>query len=285
MSGYASLENKKNELVRKGLQGSVFIAPVTADAVDVTTLFDTGTGQLAMLPIGYADLGWTSDTGAVFARKSTSTDVLAWGTNDPIRSDITADVTTLAVSAFETKLLTLSLYSGVDSSSITPAANGTVVVPSPASPVAKFYRVLVVAVDEGDAGEIVLARFLPRAQVSGYDNQSFANTKDPVVWGVTFTAYQDSTLGYAQAQLYGGAGWLGLIDDMGFARTVTCTTATSTLLVATTGTFSASDVGDTVAGAGITAGTTIATYTDPTHVVLSAATTASATGVAVTISE
>ncbi len=283
MPGYAAIENKKNELIRKGLSGSVFIAPVTAPAIDVTTLFDTSTGAIQALPAGYQDLGWTADTGAAFARKVTSTDILGWGTNDPVRSDITADVTTLAVDAYETKLLTIGLYMGVDPTTITPGANGVVAVPAPSSPVARFYRVLAVAQDEGDGGEIIVARFLPRAQVSGYTAQSYANGKDPIMSGVTFTAYQDSALGFANEQIYGGPGWLYLLDDMDFPFIVTCTVALTTALVATVGTFSPDDVGRTLTGTGIAPGTTIVTVTDSTHVVMSAAGTTAGTAVAVTV--
>jgi len=60
-------------------------------------------------------------------------------------------------------------------------------------------------------------------------------------------------------------------------------TATSTSLTSATAVFTANDVGAAVTGAGIQAATTIATVTNGTTVVLSQATTASASGVSVTI--
>jgi hypothetical protein len=67
-------------------------------------------------------------------------------------------------------------------------------------------------------------------------------------------------------------------------RSVTdAVTATSTSLTSATAAFSASDVGAAVTGAGIQASTTIASVTNATTVVLSQATTASASGVTVTI--
>jgi len=62
-------------------------------------------------------------------------------------------------------------------------------------------------------------------------------------------------------------------------------TATSTSLTSVTAAFVASDVGATVTGAGIAGGTTISSVTNGTTVVLSAATTASASGVTVTITK
>lgn len=60
-------------------------------------------------------------------------------------------------------------------------------------------------------------------------------------------------------------------------------TATSTALTSATAGFTAADVGAGVSGAGIPFGTTIASVTNATTVVLSAATTANASGVSVTI--
>lgn len=68
------------------------------------------------------------------------------------------------------------------------------------------------------------------------------------------------------------------------ARTVTDgVTAESTALTSATAVFVAGDVGKTVTGAGISANTTIASRTSATVVVLSQVTTATATGVSVTI--
>lgn len=60
-------------------------------------------------------------------------------------------------------------------------------------------------------------------------------------------------------------------------------TNTDTSLVSATAAFVAGDVGKVVKGAGIPAGTTIATRTNATTVVLSGATTATATSVSITI--
>lgn len=68
------------------------------------------------------------------------------------------------------------------------------------------------------------------------------------------------------------------------ARTVTDgVTSTNTALTSATAAFTQDDVGDTVSGTGIFAGSTIISVTNPTTVVLSHATTATATGVSVTI--
>lgn len=67
-------------------------------------------------------------------------------------------------------------------------------------------------------------------------------------------------------------------------RGLICTTALSDVLTVTSGVFAASDVGASVAGAGIPAGTTILSFTSTTSVVMSNAATAAATGVTVQLS-
>jgi hypothetical protein len=77
-------------------------------------------------------------------------------------------------------------------------------------------RVFSVAVDDADGGEIYIGRELPRAKVTSYAEQAFSSGDDPITWGVTFTGYKDSELGYAEAYHFGGPGWLALLDKMGF---------------------------------------------------------------------
>lgn len=78
----------------------------------------------------------------------------------------------------------------------------------------------------------------------------------------------------------------GLTNTYGPASTRTVAdgvTATNTALTSATAAFTPGDVGAAVTGTGIPAGTTIASVTNATTVVLSAATTATATGVSITI--
>lgn len=282
MPGYASIENKKAELIRKGIQGSVFIAPYTAPAIAVSTLFGS-TGDLATLPTGYNDLGWTDDTGVVFARKISTTDVTGWGTLDPLRTDVTADSTTMEVNAYQTNLVTIGLFANVLPAAISGAVNGVVSLDVPVAPITNYYRVLAVGIDETAYGEVVFARYLPNAQVTDYKSQSYSDGKDPLSYGLTFTANLDGPSGFAQQMLYGGAGWLYMLSDAGIPRIVTCTVALTTILTATTGTFSSYDIGATVSGVGLTASQTIVSITSPTVCVLSAAGTTAGAGVAVTV--
>lgn len=221
MPNYDDLKNKQAELIRKALDGSVFLAPATAGPI-VALTSATGVApnevvELTALPTDWDDLGYLSNDGAAFARDVASSEVTSWGSVTPTRTDITSDTTTLTVTAQETKLLTLGLATGADLANITPdAGTGEVRIAKPARPKSKHYRALSLAVDEGDGGEIYVARFLPRAKVSSYAEQAFGGGDDPISWGVTLTGEVDDELGYSEEWLFGGAGWKALLTQMGF---------------------------------------------------------------------
>ncbi|MGW5122968.1 phage tail tube protein [Streptomyces sp. NPDC004069] len=214
MPAWETLKNKQNELIRKQLEGSTFIAPITSSAVSALTGPDKA---LLALPEGYNDLGWMSDDGAQFSSDVSTSDVTSWGAVEPTRRDVTADVTTLQVNLQETNKHTLGLYTGVDMSAVVPdPTSGEVAISKPDRPPLRFWRVLTIGVDMGDAGEIYTARFLPRASVSDKSDQAFNNQDDPTNYPVTLTGYVDSTLGYSERFYFGGPGWEALLSRMGF---------------------------------------------------------------------
>ncbi|MGH3097348.1 MAG: hypothetical protein ACRDMV_15295 [Streptosporangiales bacterium] len=213
MPDYDSVATKQNQLIRKALQGSVFVAPHTADPI---AALSDATGLVA-LPTGYDDVGWTTDDGAQFSRDVSTSDVPAWGSVEPVRRDITSDVTTLQIACLETKKTTIGLYTGADMSTVTAdSTTGEVQVDKPDRPATRLYRVLSLAVDLGDAGEIYVARFLPRASVTDFDTQSYTSGDTPVTWPVTMTGYNDSVEGYSERYIFGGPGWQALLTAAGF---------------------------------------------------------------------
>src|SRR5690606_36860282 len=117
----------------------------------------------------------------------------------------------------ETNRMNIALYTNVDAASMTPdAQSGELVVEKPDRPATRHYRILTIGVDLADAGEIYVARFLPRASVSDKDDQAFQSGDDPLGWPVTLTAYKDAALGTSERYYFGGPGWAALLDDMGF---------------------------------------------------------------------
>lgn len=219
MADFATtIRNKQSELIRKALDGSVFIAPVTADAIGTLTqdsVATPGTPEIKALPTGYDDLGWLTSDGARFSRDVSNSEVTSWGSVSPTRTDIVSDTSTLSVTAQETKLLTIGLATGADLTAIKAhAVTGEVGLSKPIRPKSQSYRVLSVAVDNGDFGEIYIARFLPRGKVTGFSEQTFAGGDEPITWGVTFTGEEDSTLGYSERWLFAGPGWKGILASM-----------------------------------------------------------------------
>lgn len=214
MPVYADLEERKSELIRKALQGSAFVAETTATVI--ASLTSGATSELSTLPAGYKDAGWLTEEGMAFSRDTSSSDITSFGSTTPTRTDITSDTTTLTIVCQETKLTTLGLATGAATAAITAdATTKEVRINKPGRPSARHYRVLALAVDEDDTGaEIYIARFLPRAKVTGYSPQSFVSGDQAVSWGVTFTGFEDSAVGYSESWLFGGPGWANLLTAM-----------------------------------------------------------------------
>jgi hypothetical protein len=215
MATFADLQNVQTELIRKAKSGSAFLAPVSAADVDET--FVGPGGILAALPADYEDLGWLTNDGMGFSRDVSTSDVTSFGSVSPTRSDVVSDTSTVTVTCQETKLLTIGLATGIDTTAIkTPGTNGAIMVRKPVAPTSKFYRLFCISKDDGDAGDIYIARFFPRAKVTSFGEQAFGGGDDPISWGVTMTGYADSDLGFTEAWLFGGPGWNALVEDMGF---------------------------------------------------------------------
>lgn len=212
-----TLRQKQAELIRKATDGSVLLASLNAPTVDATTMFDTA--GLKALPttgtIPWSDLGWLTNDGAQFSRDVSTADITSWGSISPTRTDVTSDSSTLTVTCQETKMLTIGLATGMDVSTVVPdATSGAFEIRKPTRPSMKSYRVLSVAVDEYEGKEIYIARYMPRAKVTGYSEQSFGGGDEPISWGVTFTGEEDSTLGFSESWLFGGPGIKALADKM-----------------------------------------------------------------------
>jgi hypothetical protein len=222
---YDALKKKQTELIRKSLDGSGFISDLSAEPIDKLTTV-TGTGANAVislreLPEGWDDLGFLTPDGVAFSRDVSTSEVTSWGSTTPTRTDVITDTSTVTVTAQETKLLTIGMATGADLANFVPdPGTGEVRIAKPVRPKSKHYRFLSLAVDNGEYGEIYIARFLPRAKVSSYAEQSFGQSDDPTSWGVTLTGEVDDELGYSEEWLFGGPGWAPLLEKMGFPALV-----------------------------------------------------------------
>lgn len=216
MATFAELSEKQNELIRKALDASMFVAPFSADPITDLT---TGAGaSLAPLPTGYVDGGLMTDEGIRFGREVESSDITSMGRVEPTRSDIESDVGTAQVDFQELNITTIGLYTGADMSAVVPdPTTGEIKIPKPARPTVRYYRMLSLAVDEIEEGEIYIGKFYPRTRVTSYAEQAWAKGDTAINWGMTFQTYVDEALGYSELPIFGGPGWRALLSKMGFA--------------------------------------------------------------------
>lgn len=218
MPDYAALQQKRTELIRKALDGSWFLAPISSEAIEFITGPDS---MLLALPVGYNDYGWTTEDGMQFGRDMGNSEIRSFGSTDATRSDIQSDTDTVNVVGQETSRITIETYLGVDLESLVPEVGGEVAVAKPTRPKARFHRGFSLAVDDADEGEIYIGRTMPRVKVTSYTEQQYGSGDSAITWGATFTAYKDSTLGYASKYHFGGPGWAALLDSMGFQPAAT----------------------------------------------------------------
>ncbi|GAA3750834.1 hypothetical protein [Micromonospora maritima] len=211
---YSALRDKKQELIRKARDGSVFIAPKSAALLASIT---TGSSaDLVTLPTDWKDLGWMSTAGATYGRTTESSQVQSFGSTEPTREDITRDTITMQVVAQETSLLTLGLYTGIDTTNLKAAfTTGEVQIEKPNLPNPRYYHALGLFVDQSSDGEIYLARYMPNARITEFGEQQYGEGDDPISYPMTFTGFDDSTAGFSHKWFFGGPGWLALLDAMG----------------------------------------------------------------------
>lgn len=210
---YADIEDRKQQLIRKALQGSFYLWETDGPALEALT--EAG-GALATLPEGAEDAGWLTEEGMAFAGDTAQSDITSFGATTPTRSDITSETTTLTVVMQETKALSIGLITGAAKGAVVAdPTTGETRIDKPERPSSRYYRGLALAVDEDEHGEeIYIARFLPRAKVTAKTPPNFAGGDTPITYGVTFTGFKDSALGYTESWLFGGPGWINLLEAM-----------------------------------------------------------------------
>lgn len=213
---YDALKKKQSDLIRKALEGSIFIADHTADLP--TALTSGADGKLLALPPGYEDVGWVDKgDGATWSRSVDTSEVDSWGAVEPTRTDITKQTDGLKFTAQETKRKTLELYEGLNLSGVTPdATTGEVRFDRPARPSTRYFRAFGLFVDGVGADAIYVAKLAPKATVTDTGDQKWSDGDDPVGYDVTLTAKYDDDAKTAMRFFFGGPGWKALLADMGF---------------------------------------------------------------------
>lgn len=215
MADYAALRDKKNELIRRAKDGSIFVANMDVTApVALTEL--TGAGLIVLDPADWTDLGWINTEGVTYDRETESVDTSSFGSSEATRSDVTRDEISLSCTAQETKALTMAITTGADIDAIKAnATTGEVQVAKPTRPKLRYYRVLGIFLDHDDDGEeIYFGRFMPRAQVNDFGSQGYNQDETGISYPMTWRGKEDSTLGFSHKWFWGGPGWKALLTTM-----------------------------------------------------------------------
>lgn len=215
MADYAALRDKKNELIRRAKDGSIFVANMSVAAP--TSLTGTDSGLTVLDPEDWTDLGWITTEGVTYDRETESVDTNSFGSSEATRSDVTRDEISLSCTAQETKALTMAITTGADIATIKAnAVSGEVSIAKPTRPKLRYYRVLGIFLDHDDNGaEIYFGRFMPRAQVADFGSQGYNEDETGISYPMTWRGKEDSTLGYSHKWFWGGAGFKALLTDMG----------------------------------------------------------------------
>lgn len=214
MPTFNEMRERSQKLIRKGLDGSIWVAPYSEDT-EITALMDA-TGLVA-LPEGYRDVGYiTKDQGASWSRDVSTEDVESLGAAEPTRRDNTSDVTGLEFTMQESKAISLELHEGISLADVAATAAGThanVTFDKPDRPASLYYRVFVLFKDGEGADAFYFAKWLPRAQVTDRSEQSW-NEGTEVQYGVTMTAFNDDVFNTSVRSLWGIPA--GQVEAMGF---------------------------------------------------------------------
>lgn len=214
-STFAELQDRAQEMIRKGLEGSIFVLRYSDStwATDkIETLVDTD-GKLE-IPEGYDDVGFiTKDQGAQWTRDIETSDVMSLGATEPTRRDTVSDVAGLQFTMQESKATVIDLYEGINLSDVEQDANGNVSYDRPDRPASTYWRVLALFKDGEGTDAIYFARFMPRVQITDRGEQSW-NEEDEVQYPVTMTAFVDSDAGTSVRNLW--AGPAAFMTKMGF---------------------------------------------------------------------
>lgn len=234
-----TLKAAQRQLLLKPLDAAVFLAPwPTATPVTPGSMTDA-TGNLLPLPAAYQSVGLIDKkSGVSFARAVTAAPIEAYGEMQPVRDDITSDVTSLEFEPQQISLLNLALTTNTNLSSVQAnSANGEVGFWQPATPQINYYSAVVIGKDGTDANPTYIFKIMPKVAVTKWGGEQWTPT-NLMSEKLTLTAFKDDALGYAVAHGFGGIGWQKLLSTTGFKYTAT--TVTIAPMTVTHGTTSVS---------------------------------------------
>lgn len=214
MSTFADIKEAKKSLIRKALNGLVAVADMSTPVLTGADLFNAAGGPLA-LP-NYRQLGWYTAEGQSHERDSTTSDIKSHGSATPTRTDITGQTKSIGVAPQETKKTTLESYFGVSLTGVIPQANGTMTFDEPPTPRPVDKRIVAIAKDDSEAGEIYIVKHFLSGRIRPSGGQTWANDDNAMTYPLTIVAQPDDVLGVDVRHFFGGPGWKALLVSMGF---------------------------------------------------------------------
>ncbi|MEU2033576.1 Ig-like domain-containing protein [Nocardia amamiensis] len=214
-----ALKAAQRALLLKPLDAAVFIAPWYTPA---PASFTDANANLQPLPSAYQSVGLIDKkTGVAFARGITAAPIEAYGELQPVRNDITSDITTIEFQPQQTNALTLNLTTSANLQQvIANSSSGEVFFPQPSSEQITYYSAIIIGKDGNDAAPIYVFKVLPKVAVSKYGGEQW-NPTEVLAQKLTLVAFKDDTAGYAVAHGFGGLGWKQLVAKSGIGYTVT----------------------------------------------------------------
>jgi hypothetical protein len=212
---FADFVNAHSGAKRKAKTSAVLLASMSAALP--TAITSGSTPALITKPTGFNGLGFITDDGAVISRSVETADITAMQSTSPIRSDVTSDTESIAVTFHEMNAWVISAYYGVALSTLVPdATTGEVSWAKPELPAQAYSRMLILSRDVGDSGEYLIAELFPRVTISDYDDLSYSKSDDGITYGLTFTSLFDSAAGYSKKTFVAGVGFKADASGLGF---------------------------------------------------------------------
>lgn len=216
MATFNEAKGHKPSLIRKALELAIFAKPWASGDTAITKIWSGNTSQL-VIPTGYLPIGMvTKNDGATWTRDQETSDVESYGYAEPVRRDITRDVSGLSFTMQESKKTVMEMFHGIDLSAVTTdtiANGGSFYFDKPSRPVQRKYRILALGKDGDGPDAIYIARWLPNAQVTEMSEQSWTEG-DEIKYPASLTAYTDEAFGTSFREIWGGPGLKHA--DMGF---------------------------------------------------------------------
>ncbi|MEV6773919.1 hypothetical protein AB0N05_35315 [Nocardia sp. NPDC051030] len=221
-----TLKAAQRQLLLKPLDAAVFLAPwPTSTPVTPGNMTDAS-GNLLPLPAAYQSVGLIDKkSGISFARAVTAAPIEAYGEMQPVRDDITSDVTSIEFEPQQISLLNMALTTNTNLSAVQAnSSSGEVGFWQPATPQINYYSAVVIGKDGTDANPIYIFKIMPKVAVTKWGGEQWTPT-NLMSEKLTLTAFKDDALGYAVAHGFGGSGWKQLLASTGFKYNATGVTA------------------------------------------------------------